>query len=180
MRWADKEVARKGTKFVRHSVLALAVLMLTLQSATAADRKDPSMTIRGVGLGSSPAQIVKVLGKPAVETRLTDESGMGMGQLMELIYDGTKFDLCKPEGHDDFHTWRLLVTGSEWLVDPELRVGMTSDDAREVLGKPRNVSKDRGTGRETLHYKFASFDGWYWVSAAKGTMVQIGAAEDWS
>jgi hypothetical protein len=31
-----------------------------------------------------------------------------------------------------------------------------------------------------MNYGFVSFDGWYWVAVSNGTVVEIGAAEDWS
>jgi len=154
--------------------------MIVLQSAAASVRKDPSLTLRGVGLGSSPVEIVKAFGKPPVEHRSAADLESGMGQLMELVYDGLKFDLCKPQGQTEFHVWRLIVTGPDWLLEPGIKVGMSRDEARRVLGAPSSASKQKETGRETLHYMFSAFDGWYWVSVAKGTVVEIGAAEDWS
>jgi hypothetical protein len=163
----------RGTTF-------LALLMLAVQLATAADRKDPSLTIRGVGLGSSPAQIMKALGKPVKEVKLAADSEMGMGQLMELFYAGLKFELCKPDGRDEFHTWQLTVTGPAWLVNPGIQVGMTRDQVLRVLASPSSAGKDETPESETLHYGFVSFDGWYWVSLANGKVSEIGAAEDWS
>src|SRR5262245_44599594 len=142
--------------------------------------KDPALTVKGVGLGSAPSALRASLGAPGKQVALPDDSEMGMGKLSEFHYPGLKFELCQPPEATEFHVWRLTVTGQGHTVEPGLRVGMAAGDVQRVLGPSVDSERDAATGRETLHYSFSAFDGWYWVVVIKGKVVEIGAAEDWS
>jgi hypothetical protein len=162
-------------------VLVLSFLLGIAAGAEAAGQDaDPVLTVKGVGLGSSPAEIQKSLGKPAQQVTKTDDSDMGMGKLLELSYPGIKFDLCQPPDQKRFHVWRVVVDGSTWLVTPGLQVGMNRTDVVRLLGEPTSWQRDERTGDQTAHYVFKAFDGWYWVTFRGAKVVAIGATEDWS
>ncbi len=165
---------------VRRAALSIVAVLTGVQVITAGGQREPSLTIKGVGLGSSATQVVRALGKPAKQVRLADDTEMGMGQLEELIYKGVKFELCKPEGKDQFQVWRVIATRSNWLLEPGIKVGMMREDVVRLLGSPLDISNDSHTAHETLHYGFSTRDGWFWLVVANGRVLEIGAAQDWS
>ena len=166
-------------------LLLLAVTMFLIGSPGVANQRapspppdDPAVTIAGVGLGSTLGQLHARLGAPTGQVVRPDDPEMG--KLIELQYPGVRFELCEPAGKQQFHVWRLTVTGQNCLVEPGLRVGMSRADVLRVLGPPSSVEQNSATGHETLHYSFTKFDGWYWLVLGQGKVTEIGAAEDWS
>jgi hypothetical protein len=166
------------TKF--RFITAVMVMTLAVLGDPPAQGKDPELIVKGVGLGSAPSAIRASLGLPEKQVALPGESEMGMGKLRELHYPGLKLELCQPPEATESHVWRFTVTGQGYAVEPGLRVGMEVADVRRILGPPSDSERNPATGRETLHYSFTAFDGWYWVAVVEGKVVEIGATEDWS
>jgi len=103
---------------------------------------------------------------------------MGMGDRRNLEYDGLLLELCKPDGANDYHVWRIEVTGSQWRLTPGLRIGMSRARVVAVLGEPESITADGGTS--TLHYSLYSCDGWLWAEIVGDKLTKVGLSEDWS
>ena len=169
-----------GLRLAVGAAIMTAAIAIHAPLGPSASSKDPALTVRGVGLGSSPKQIVSALGNPLREVPGRPDDMPEMGPTKEMVYRGASFDLCKPEGQKEFHVYRVVIQDSSWTVNPGIRIGMAREQVVHILGQPNSISTDASSGQETLQYDFISFDGWYWMLLSKGRVVEIGATEDWS
>src|SRR5262245_4491548 len=72
-------------------------------TAVATSRKDPVLTINGVGLGTEIMKVLKTLGPPISQVDNPADDMPEMGEGKTLKYDGLVLELCKPEGHTEFY-----------------------------------------------------------------------------
>jgi len=117
------------------------------------------ITVKGVGLGASYAQVIKAFGKPKKDTTTNgDECRGGKQRLLE--YDGISFDLYlyDDDANAQFNVGMIEITSAKWLASG-LKVGAPLSAVTRKLGEP--TSKEPGRlKREILrHYNFGESDG---------------------
>jgi len=139
---------------------------------------DETPSVNGISLGSTLSDVQGRLKTPKKRTAPPRDDLLGMGDLLELEFDGLIVELCRPPGDDELHVWRIQLTGQQWNLTPGLHIGMTRDAVVKVLGEPDSVTARSDV--ETLHYTFYQFDGWLWVEIAEGKLAKVALSEDWS
>lgn len=142
-------------------------------------KKDPPLKYRGIGLGSTLAEVLQHLGPPLSKETEPRDDEMGMGNLMNLTYSGLLLQFCQPDGQPDYSIHAIQVEGTDWVVTPGIRSGMTREEVLKLLGEPQWERDDPG-GETTVIYALSEREGWYHVTVREGKVVAFGASEDWS
>lgn len=132
-----------------------------------------------VGLDSTYAQVIKLLGKPKKETKPQKEECTG-GHEKTVDYDGLSFYFM--DGADlhkkayvvmsfDLTSTRLAVSG--------VKVGDTEVAVRQHYGKPKSIDADKTTGETTWTYEISERQGGPGqtsVTFKKGKVTAIGSS----
>ena len=139
------------------------------QSASAQAAGRVVMTIRGVGVGSTPNQVQKALGNPRAKKTENDEM---VGSILTFHYDGMDIEFTK-DSDKKFTATDFVVLSRRWSVSPGIRVGMTRSQMLKKLGNPEsepNRESDRGT---VLYQFWAGNDEYSACRLKRGKIIEI-------
>jgi hypothetical protein len=154
-------------------LLLVVMLLLALSSAHSQNGRSPkeTLTINGIGLGSTQSEIVRKFGKP---TRIvTKDAGECIGGKMRtLYYPGLKFML-----YDDdpgkYTVGEFSVTGAKWSVSGA-KIGMSTSAVKKMFGKANESVVESDSGLPTWYYSFPDDNpGSANFSFKKGKVVEI-------
>lgn len=152
--------------------LTYVLLLLTVsQSATEVDFR-----VKGVGLGSSHAHVLRQLGKPISSKRekVIDEfEACGPSYTsLRLHYDGAVLELNGDLKGQNFRVVDIEITSPKFLIAPGLRIGMTEAEARSKLGgTPWQETTDAGF--RVLSYVTKGNDGGAGLYFRNGRLVKV-------
>ena len=92
-------------------------------------------SVKGIRLGDTEQNLVKVFGKPRKRI-MTNEEVCGVAPILKLQYPGIEFWLDRGTDGTELE-WAILeftITSSELLVEPGIRVGDDLDIVNQKLG----------------------------------------------
>lgn len=169
----------KITEKLESSFLFVAAIALIAASAYS-QRVDPArVKINNlVGLDSTYAAVLKVLGKPRKETRPVKEECTG-GHEKTVDFDGLSFyfmDGANP-GKKGYRVMSFDVTTPRVNVSG-VKLGDDEATVRRRFGKPKSVDTDKATGETTWVYEIGEQQGPGQTSVAfkKGRVTAISSA----
>lgn len=146
-------------------------LFTVYQSATEVDFR-----VKGVGLGSSHAHVLRQFGKPISSKRekVIDEfEACGPSYTsLRLRYDGAVLELNGDLNGRDFQVVDMEITSSKFLIAPGLRIGMTEAEARSKLGGPP-WQETTDAGFRVLSYVTKGNDGGGRLYFRGGRLVKV-------
>lgn len=124
-------------------LLLLVVLLFAITSAHSQNGKSPkeTLTVNGVGLGSTPSDIIKKFGKP-LRTKTEDAGECIGGRMRTMTYTGIKFVLYEDDT-DKFTVGEFIVTGTKWSVSGA-KVGMTPAAVKKLFGSADQSGSEGG------------------------------------
>lgn len=146
-------------KSITRTLVCLAFIVVLASAASSQTSNPARLKLRGVGLDSSYAQVVKTLGKPSKETAPTAEECIG-GQEKDLEYDGISFRMMNGDskGGKTFEVKSFEVTGSQYVVSG-VRIGDAQTLVRKIFGRRFSTDKDPQTGETIWHYAMSDREG---------------------
>ena len=157
----------------------LTSILLCTIAATAQTQEPERLTevdlqVKGVGLGTPYAQMLRQFGGPISSRRekIDDETCSPPHTLLTLNYKGAVLELVgDPQGRD-FKVVSLEVTSPQLLITPGIKIGMSEQDARSKLGgEPWRVRND--SGFRVLDYVTKGNDGGAGLYFRNGRLVKI-------
>jgi hypothetical protein len=155
-------------------LVQLGFLLVFVCSVVAQQKSDPAkMVFNGIKVGSTYAQVVKVLGKPKVDGPATDEGCIGAQEKM-VEYDGVKFYMMNGDSRDGktFEVKIFTVTSSKYTVSG-IRVGDDENAVRIKLGRKYVEAEDPDVaGNTSWSYEFDA-PGFTTISFANGKVASI-------
>ena len=107
------------------------------------------LNIKGVTIGTTNSQAIKVLGKPK-RSRKIKVDNCGEETVLKVEYPGLEIEFGWFESEKEYAAQSFEVSGTKWQINEKLRWGMTVDEVVSNLGRPWNESYDSST--ETLGY----------------------------
>jgi hypothetical protein len=110
-------------------------------------------TVRGITIGASLSNVLKLLGSPT--KRVDNKSKMGIGDTTTLFYNGLKIYLTDGSHSEEKEVTNIIVTGP-YKVYPGIKVGMNQGAIVKVLGQPGPQDKD-DEGRSIAVYNLKSY-----------------------
>ena len=150
--------------------------MLVLAAAAFCQTADPAkLKVRGVGLDSTYAQMVKALGKPVKDGKPVHEECIG-GREKKVDYAGLQLYLMDGDSRDGktFQVVTFWVTSPAWTVSG-LRVGDAQAAVKAKLGSPTRVERRTDSGGLAWQYEFDS-PGITTVIFKNGKVAEISSA----
>jgi hypothetical protein len=132
-----------------------------------------------VGLNSTYAQVVKLLGRPKKETKPQKEECTG-GHEKTVEYDGVTFYLMDgpSRGHKTYLVMSFDVSSPKLTVSG-VKLGDSEAEVRRLYGKPQSVDTDPSTGETTWAYEISERQGGpgqTGVIFRKGKVTAIGSS----
>ena len=131
--------------------------------------------VKGVGLGSSEAQVLRHFGPPisSKRERIVDEHEVcgPPYTLLVLRYNGAVIELHGDLRGRNFAVVSIEITSPKFLVAPGIRIGMTEQEARSKLGAPLQVAT--ASGFRNLYYVTKGNDGGGRLYIRDGRLVKI-------
>lgn len=105
--------------------------------------------IKGVGIGTSEAEVIKKLGKPLqIKKSSTDEVCAGEFQ-KTLRYDGLVFGISSDDEGRNYSVISVDVTSSKWMDGSVLKIGTDAKDVEAAFDQPNLKETDKG---QTIFY----------------------------
>ena len=132
----------------------------------------------GIGLDSTYAQVVKLLGKPVRETKPQNEECTG-GHEKTVKYAGLEFYFM--DGPSKYgKTYMVMsfdVSSSEYMVSG-VKMGDSEAVVRRKFGRPGSIDKDAARGETSWTYPIGDNDGpgRTTVTFKNGKVVSIGSS----
>jgi hypothetical protein len=137
---------------MKRFLLLFAVLLLALTSAHSQIRGKDGLTVNGIALGDTQAQVVRKLGKPSRVTEEAADECIG-GQMRTLYYPGLKVRVYGIENR--YTVGDFEVTSSMWNVSG-VKVGMSSAAITKRFGKASSSEIENGTRIWYYHFDVES------------------------
>ena len=113
------------------------------------------LRLKGVGLGSSYASVLRRLGNPLSRKRekIIDEFEVcgPPYTLIELRYNGATIELHGDLRGRNFEVVGMEITSAKLFISPGIRIGMTEAEVRSKLGGPP-VDEATDAGTRILYY----------------------------
>lgn len=131
--------------------------------------------VRGIGLGSSRALVLRQLGRPVstkLEKNVDKEETCGPPyNLLTLSYEGAVVEFMGDLRSRNFEVISMEVTSPRLLIAPGIRIGMTEKEIRSKLGEPWRVLNE--SGFQILNYVTKGNDGGAGLYFLKGRLVKV-------
>ena len=131
--------------------------------------------VKGVGLGSSHALVLRRLGRPISSKRekIPDHYGICGGSYtsLRLRYQGVEIELMGDLRGRDFQVMSMEVTSSKFLIAPGLRIGMTEEEMRSKIGAPFQEKTE--SGFRILNYVTKDNEGGAGLYIRDGRLVKV-------
>ncbi len=123
-----------------------AFILLCIVGVSAQTVNPAKLRIKGVGLDSTYAQVLSVLGRPRKETKPISEECIG-GHEKTVEYPGLSFYLMDGDsrGGKTFEVKGFEMSSGTWNVSG-IKIGDTEETVRQRLGRKFTVEKDVGPG----------------------------------
>ena len=144
-------------------VITSILLCIVAGTAQAQDQErltEVDLRVKGVGLGSSYAQMLRQLGRPISSRRekIDDETCGPKHTLLTVKYKGVVIELVGDPRGRDFKVVSFEITSPQLLMTPGIKLGMSELDARSKIGgEPWQVQND--SGFQILNYVTKGNDG---------------------
>jgi hypothetical protein len=141
-------------------LILLAAAILAGPALASAQTSNPSkLRLRGIGLDSTFAQVVKALGKPRKDGPATDESCAG-GKEKDVEYDGVSFHFMNGVSKKGkvFEMVSFTVTSPKYVVSG-VKIGDSAAAVRRIFGKKFSTDKDPDTGETIWLYSMSDREG---------------------
>ena len=133
--------------------------------------------IKGVGLGSSYAVVLRQLGRPVSSKREKMDSDFGVCgpayMSLKLRYQGVELELSGDLKGRNFYVISMEVTSPKFLIAPGVKIGITEEETRSKLGAPFQERTEAGF--RILNYVTKGNDGTAGLYFRDGRLVKI----DW-
>ena len=130
--------------------------------------------VKGVGLGSSYAVVLRQLGRPVSSKRekILDDTCDSPHTSLWLSYKGAVVELRGDLAGRNFDVVSMEVTSSSLLITPGIKIGMTEQDVRSKLGgAPWRVMNE--SGFRILDYVTKGNDGGARLYFREGRLVKV-------
>ena len=131
--------------------------------------------IKGVGLGSSHAQVLRRLGRPISSKRekIPDDFGVCGGSYtsLRLRYHGVEIELMGDLRGRHFQVISMEVTSPKLLIAPGLRIGITEEEMRFKIGAPFQEKTE--SGFRILNYVTKGNEGGAGLYIRDGRLVKV-------
>ena len=131
--------------------------------------------VKGVGLGSSYALVLRQLGRPLSSKRekIGDYEGLCGGSYtsLQLRYQGVGIELMGDLRGRDFQVITMEVTSSKILIAPGLKIGMTEAEMRSKIGAPFQEKTE--SGFRILNYVTKGNEGAAGLYIRDGRLVKV-------
>ena len=167
-------------------MLTSVLLCLVCCSSTPARfdfRQDPQPStqvdfrLKGVGLGSSHALVLRRLGRPISSKRekIPDDFGVcgGAYTSLRLRYQGAEIELMGDLRGRDFMVISMEVTSSNFLIAPGVKIGMTEEETRSKIGAALQERTESGV--RILNYITKGNEGGAGLHFRDGRLIKV----DW-
>ena len=132
--------------------------------------------VKGVGLGSSYAAVLRQLGRPVSSKRekiIDAEEVCGPSYTsLRLTYDGVVLELHGDLKGRNFRVVEMDITSPKFIVAPGVRIGMTEAETRSRLGGPPHQERTDSDFR-VLYYVTKGNDGGAGLYFRDGRLVKI-------
>ena len=136
-----------------------------------------NLRLKGIGLGSSYASVLRRWGRPLSSKRekVVDEyevCGPPYTSL-RLSYEGASIELMGDLRWRNFKVVSMEITSGKFLIAPGIKVGMTEKEIRSKLGVPFQQRHESGV--LILNYATKGNDGGAGLHFVSGRLIKI----DW-
>ncbi|HSS21803.1 MAG TPA: hypothetical protein VLL54_17150 [Pyrinomonadaceae bacterium] len=132
-----------------------------------------SLRVRGVGLGSSQAAVLRRFGKPLSRKQetITDETCSPRHTDLTLTYEGMTFKLEGDVRDRKFEVVSIELTSKKVVISPKIEIGFTEKQVRIRLGAPNEAQDEPGLRK--LFYVTKGNDGSAVLSFERGKLVKV-------
>ena len=131
--------------------------------------------VKGVGLGSTYAVVLRQLGRPVSSKREKMDGDFGVcGPAyisLKLRYHGVEIELSGDLKGRNFYVIAMEVTSPKFLIAPGVKIGMTEEETRAKLGAPFQERTDSGV--RILNYVTKGNDGAAGLYFRDGRLVKV-------
>lgn len=164
---------------MKHLIQSLAFSLAVAFAAPLFGQVHPAkLTINGVGLGSTYAQVLRALGKPVKDARPTREECIGARE-KPVEYRGLSIHFMDGDSRDGktFEVKSFEVTAGRWEVSG-VKIGDGEAVVRRRFGRKYNVDNNPETGERSWSYDMgdAHGPGTTIVTFKNGKVVSIASA----
>ncbi|WP_243385028.1 outer membrane protein assembly factor BamE [Geothrix alkalitolerans] len=135
-----------------------------------------ALSVRGITISSPKSEVIASFGIPIqVERHLEKEEGEGFWET--IYFYGLSIDVEVPsKTPDPLHVieprvWRILITGPQWALGSQLRIGQTREQAIKILGTP--ISETTKGQNQTVHFPAAGLATQVWVTLRSNKIIEI-------
>lgn len=159
----------------------LCLVCWTSTPARFAFKQDPppvtevDFRVKGVGLGSSYAVVLRQFGRPLSSKRekVGDYEGICGGSYTSLLlrYQGVEIELMGDLRGRSFQVISMEVTSAKFLLAPGLKIGMTEEEIRSKIGAPFQERTD--SGFRILNYVTKGNEGAAGLHIRDGRLVKV-------
>lgn len=131
------------------------------------------LRVKGVGLGSSYAVLLRQTGRPVSSHRekIHDETCGPAHTSLELKYNGAVLELVGDLQGRDFKVVSFEVTSPRLIMSPGIKIGMSQEKAQSKLGTPWQISNE--SGFRILNYVTKGNDGGVFLYFRNGRLVKV-------
>ena len=132
-----------------------------------------NLRVRGVGLGSSQAAVLRRFGKPLSRKRekVTEETCGPAHSDLTLRYEGIVFSFEGDLRGRRFEVVSVEVTSPKLIITPAMKIGLTEKQVRARLGSPWETRDESGLHK--LVYTTRGNDGGAVLSFEQGKLVNV-------
>ncbi len=140
-------------KYLSYFAVAFSILAFSVDAASAQPANTARIKLKGIGLDSTYAQIVKALGKPANEDIAKEEGCIG-GREKSIKYAGISFYMMDGDskGGKTFEVKAFELTAPGYLVSG-IKIGDTPATVLKKYGRKYKVDTEREPGEITWFYE---------------------------
>lgn len=138
---------------------ALGLVMVLAGLGNGQAGNSAKLRVNGVGLDSSYAQVVKALGKPAIDGKASAEECAG-GREKTVEYAGLSWYFMDGDSKNrkTFRAVSFEVTSGNWVVSG-VKIGDSATMVRAKFGRRYKVGKDDVTGETVWDYDMGETNG---------------------
>lgn len=139
--------------------IIIAIVLLSTAVCTAQTVNPAKVKFKGIGLGSTFAQVVKALGNPETDGPATNEECIG-GREKDVVYPGISFHMMDGDskGGKTFEVKSFELTATGYVVSG-VKIGDTQATVRRIYGRKFTTDTDPETGETTWLYAMNDTDG---------------------
>ena len=142
-------------RYLAYFAFAFVILMFSIDAVSAQTVNTARIKVKGVGLDSTYAQIVKALGNPQSEEAPKEEGCIGAFE-KNVEYPGISFYMMDGDskGGKTFEVKAFELTAPGYLVSG-IKIGDTPATVRKKYGRKYTVDTTRESGMITWLYEMA-------------------------